>query len=212
VRSLRREFPDYTFVCYINTSATVKAECDVCVTSANVYEVVANIPNSRIYFLPDRYMGENLREEMNKRAIRKDIQFFNGSCHVHENFNPGMVLKVRTEYPEAKILSHPECSLSVCRASDFVGSTSQMLTYMRESRAEEFLMLTECGLAARIESEYPSKRIVGSCTLCEYMKSNTLTDILRVLREAEERDRITVEESVRLKALKTVEAMFQYTN
>ncbi len=211
VRALRQEFPGYTFVCYVNTSAAVKAECDVCVTSANVYEVVANIPNNRIYFLPDRYMGENLREEMNKRGIRKDIQFFNGCCHVHENFNAEMVFKVRTEYPEAKVLSHPECSSSVCRSSDFVGSTSQMLTYMRESMAEEFLMLTECGLAARIESEYPGKRIVGSCALCEYMKSNTLTDILRVLRNPEQQDRITVEESVRFKALKTVEAMFKYT-
>ncbi len=212
IRTLRKEFQGYTFVCYVNTSASVKAECDVCVTSANVYEVIANIPNNRIYFLPDRYMGENLREEMNKRGVRKDIQFFNGCCHVHENFNPEMVFKVRTEYPEAKILSHPECSLSVCRSSDFVGSTSQMLTYMRESTAEEFLMLTECGLASRIESEYPSKKIVGSCALCEYMKSNTLTDILRVLRKPERQDIITVEESIRIKALKTVEAMFKYTS
>lgn len=211
VRALRQEIPAYTFVCYVNTSAAVKAECDVCVTSANIYEVVANIPNNRIYFLPDRYMGENLREEMTKRGIRKDIQFFGGCCHVHENFNTEMVFKVRTEYPKAKVLSHPECSFSVCRSSDFVGSTSQMLTYMRKSRAEEFLMLTECGLAARIESEYPGKRIVGSCALCEYMKSNTLEDILRVLTEPEQKDRIIIDEPIRLKALRSVEAMFRYT-
>jgi len=211
VQALRKAFPEYTFVCYVNTSAAVKAECDVCVTSANIYEVVANIANNRIYFLPDRYMGENLREEMNKRGIKKDVRSFNGCCHVHENFNAEMVFKVRTEYPEAQVLSHPECSFSVCRSSDFVGSTSQMLTYMRESRAEEFLMLTECGLAARIESEYPAKKIIGSCALCEYMKSNTLKDILRVLKKPEEQDKIVIDESVRLKALKTVEAMFKYT-
>ena len=156
-------------------------------------------------------MGENLREEMNKRGAGKEIQFFSGCCHVHENFNPEMVFKVRTEYPKARILSHPECSPRVCRSSDFVGSTSQMLAYMRESKAQEFLMLTECGLAARLEAEYPQKRIVGSCALCEYMKSNTLEDILRVLKQPTKRDRVVIEEPVRQKALKCIEAMFTYT-
>ncbi|MDE1920820.1 MAG: quinolinate synthase NadA [Candidatus Omnitrophica bacterium] len=211
VRTLRKEFPDHTFVCYVNTSLAVKAECDVCVTSANVYEVVANIPNDKIYFLPDRYMGENLREEMHKRGFDKDIQFFNGRCHVHENFSPEMVFKVRTEYPHAKVLSHPECTPRVCRSSDFVGSTSQMLAYMQESKSEEFLMLTECGLAARLEAEYPGKRVVGSCALCEYMKSNTLEDILRVLKEPRITDEVVINEDLRLRALRCIEKMFEYS-
>ncbi|MDE2028852.1 MAG: quinolinate synthase NadA, partial [Candidatus Omnitrophica bacterium] len=143
--------------------------------------------------------------------IAKDIQFFNGRCHVHENFSPEMVFKVRTEYPEAKVLSHPECSPRVCRSSDFVGSTSQMLAYMQESKSDEFLMLTECGLAARLEAEYPGKRVVGSCALCEYMKSNTLEDILRVLKEPRITDEVVVDEDLRRKALGCIERMFEYS-
>lgn len=125
---------------------------------------------------------------------------------------PEMIFKVRTEYPEARVISHPECSSAVCRSSDFVGSTSQMLTYMRESRAKEFLMLTECGLAARIEAEYPKKRIVGACALCEYMKSNTLEDILRVFKNPKINDEVIVDKYLCHKALRCIEKMFDYSH
>ncbi|HOW36532.1 MAG TPA: quinolinate synthase NadA [Candidatus Omnitrophota bacterium] len=211
VRRLRKKFPKYTFVCYINTTAEVKAECDVCVTSSNVYEIVANIPNKKIYFLPDKYMGDNLRYEMRHRGIRKDVQFFNGTCYVHEDYTPDQIFQIRTEYPNAKIVSHPECAPEVCANSDFVGSTAQILDYMFKSRSKEFLMLTECGLSSRLQVEVPHKKLVGSCTLCKYMKSNTLEDILRVLKNPARRDIITVKESVRRRALKCVQAMFTYT-
>ncbi len=210
VRDLRKKFPDYTFVCYVNTSAEVKAECDVCVTSANVYTIVTNIPNEKIYFLPDKLMGQNLKNEMARRGVKKDIQYYDGICYVHEVYDPEMIYRARLEYPNVKVLSHPECHPKICEDSDFVGSTSQMLDYMNKTEANEFLMLTECGLASRIQVEMPEKRFVGSCVLCKYMKSNTLADILRVLKNPETKDRVIIEEPIRLKALKCLEAMFTY--
>ncbi len=210
VRQLRKQYPDYTFVCYINTSAEVKAECDVCVTSANVYKICTNIPNDKIYFLPDKYMGQNLRNYMNRNGIKKDIQYFDGACYVHEEYNIEDILKIRLEYPDAKIVSHPECNSVVVDESDFVGSTEQMLDYMRTTQSNQFLMLTECGLSSRLQVEFPNKQLVGSCTMCKFMKSNTLNDILRVLKNPMDRDRIIFSEAIRQQALKSIEAMFLY--
>jgi quinolinate synthase len=158
VRRLKKEFPGYAFVCYVNTTAEVKAECDVCVTSANVYQVVERFPSDKIYFLPDKFMGMNLKNEMAKRNIKKDIQFFSGSCYVHEEYTGEQIFKIRSEYPEAKIVSHPECNAEVVANSDFVGGTEQMLDYMRKTQAKQFLMLTECGLSSRLQSEFPDKQ------------------------------------------------------
>ncbi len=210
VRNLRKQFPGYTFICYVNTTAEVKAECDVCVTSANVYAIVEKYPSDKIYFLPDKFMGINLKNEMARRGVRKDIQFFKGTCYVHEEYNEEAILKVRLEYPQAKIVSHPECNADVVANSDFVGGTEQMLDYMRKTRSKQFLMLTECGLSARLQSEFPDKELVGSCALCKYMKSNTLEDILRVLKAPKASDRVVIEDAVRIKALKSLEAMFEY--
>lgn len=212
VRDLRKKFPDYTFVCYINTTAEVKAECDVCVTSANVNTIVEKIPNDKIYFLPDKLMGENLRNEMARRGLKKDIQFYSGICYVHEVYDADLIHRVRLEYPNVKVLSHPECHPQVCNESDFVGSTSQMIKYMETATAKEYLMLTECGLASRLQVEIPGKKFVGSCVLCKYMKSNTLEDILRVLKNPETKDKVVLDESLRLRALGCVEAMFKYTS
>ncbi|MBI3602220.1 MAG: quinolinate synthase NadA [Candidatus Omnitrophica bacterium] len=210
VRALRKEYPGYTFVCYINTTAQVKAECDVCVTSSNVYTIVANIPNDKIYFLPDKYMGENLRNHFKRRGLNKDIQYYNGVCYVHEEYTIEDILKIRLEYPDAKIVSHPECNSTVVDNSDFVGSTEQMLKFIRGTKAQEFLMLTECGLSSRLQAEFPDKKLVGSCTMCKYMKSNTLENILRVLKNPTDADRVVLGEGIRLRALKSIEAMFFY--
>ena len=210
VRRLRKEFSGYTFVCYINTTAAVKAECDVCVTSANVYKIVERIPNDKIYFLPDKLMGMNLVEEMKRRGVKKTIRYFSGTCYAHEEYDLEDVFKVKMEYPKAKVVSHPECKPEVCAHSDFVGSTSQMLNFMRETESKEFLMLTECGLSSRLQKEFPGKRLVGSCTLCKYMKSNTLEHVLRVLKNPEPRDHVVIDEDVRRRALTSLKAMFQY--
>ena len=114
------------------------------------------------------------------------------------------------EYPQAKVVSHPECRPEVCAHSDFVGSTSQMLNFMRATESKEFLMLTECGLSSRLQKEFPDKRLVGSCTLCKYMKSNTLEHVLRVLKHPQSRDHVVIDEDDRRRALTSLKAMFQY--
>lgn len=210
VRELRKEFPDHTFVCYINTTAEVKAECDVCVTSANVNTIVQNIPNEKIYFLPDQMMGQNLITEMKKRGVTKDIEYFNGTCYVHEEYQLEQLLELKKQYPDAKIAAHPECRPEVCAEADFVGSTSQMFKYLQESDHDQFIMLTECGLSARLCIEFPEKKIVGTCTFCKYMKSNTFDDIIRVLTDPLPRDHVTIDEGVRQRAKICVDNMFKY--
>jgi quinolinate synthase len=211
VRRLKQRFPDHAFVCYINTTADVKAECDVCVTSSNVYDIVERFPNDKIVFLPDKLMGKNLRDEMERRGVKKDIQLYDGVCYVHEQYDPEMVTYMRMKFPGLEVVSHPECSAPVAGASDFVGSTSQILTHVGKSKHDTFLVLTECGLINRLEAEHPKKRFVGSCTMCKYMKSNTLEDILRVLVKPRPEDRVELDEEVRVKALRSIEAMFRYT-
>ncbi len=210
VRRYKALHPEHTFVCYINTTAEVKAECDVCVTSSNVYNIVEAIPNDKIFFLPDRLMGLNLREEMVRRGVAKQILLHEGVCYVHEQYDPEMILFMRSKFSNLKVVSHPECSPSVLKQSDYVGSTSQMLDYVKASKDKEFLMLTECGLASRLEVELPGKRFVGSCTLCRYMKSNSLREILRVLINPRPEDRIEIDEEVRLRAKKCIDAMFEF--
>ncbi|MBF0521902.1 MAG: quinolinate synthase NadA [Candidatus Omnitrophica bacterium] len=210
VRELRKQFPNHTFVCYINTSCEVKAECDVCVTSANVVKIIERIPNNNIYFLPDNLMGQNLIESMKKLGVKKNIEIFSGSCCVHRDYHVDDVLRIRTEYPDAKIVSHPECRPEVCKESDFVGSTSQMFKYIRESLSEQFMMITECGLSSRLNVEFPDKKIVGSCTLCPFMKSNTLADILRVLKNPTDKDRVIIDPELLKRAKKSLDKMFEY--
>lgn len=211
VRALRKEFPDFTYVCYINTTADVKAECDVCVTSSNVYDIVQAIPSDKIYFLPDKLMGRNLQDEMARRGVKKEIRLYEGTCYVHEQYDPEMIRFLRVKFPKLEVVTHPECSPEVVRASDYVGSTSQMIKHVSQSKEKDFLVLTECGLVSRLQTEYPDKNFVGSCTMCRYMKSNSLEDILRVLIKPRPEDRVVLDEDVRKRALTCIEAMFRYT-
>jgi quinolinate synthase len=211
VRCLKKNHPDHTFVCYINTTAEVKAECDVCVTSSNVYKIVEAIPNDKIYFLPDKLMGKNLQNAMKQRGVKKEILLYEGTCYVHEEYRAENIPPLRRQYPAVKVLSHPECSPEVVAHSDYVGSTTQMIDYVKQSKDTTFFMLTECGLISRLQVEMPDKKFVGTCSLCRYMKSNTLEDIRRVLKNPRPQDRIAIDESVRRKALHCIEEMFRYT-
>jgi len=210
VKRLKTEFPDYTFVCYINTTADVKAECDVCVTSSNVHKIVAAIPNDNIYFLPDKLMGKNVINHLRAQGIEKDVQLWDGTCYVHEEYDPEMIAYVRLQHDGVKVLTHPECDESVLEKADFVGSTSQMLNYVRDTNAPSYFMLTECGLTSRFQSEDPSKQFVGTCTMCKYMKSNTLDDLIRVLETPDAEDVVEIEADTAAKALHCIDAMFRY--
>lgn len=211
VRKLRTQYPDFAFVCYINTTADVKAECDVCVTSSNVYDIVERIPNQNIYFLPDKLMGQNIIVEMKRRGVQKNILLWDGTCYVHEEYDPELIHYMRLEHPDVKVVSHPECSPAILKQSDYVGSTSQMIDYVKNTSANQFFILTECGLTTRLQLEFPEKKLVGSCTMCKYMKSNTLYDILRVLKSPNPEDHIVLNPELQTKARHCIEQMFAYT-
>ena len=132
VQRLRKEYSEYTFVCYINTTAAVKALCDVCVTSSNVYAIVERIENDRIYFLPDRLMGENVINHLRDKGVEKTIEVYDGTCYVHEEYTPQMITNIRRKFDGVSILAHPECDETIIEKSDYVGSTSQMVNYVKE--------------------------------------------------------------------------------
>jgi quinolinate synthase len=211
VRRLKAQHPDFTFVCYINTSAEVKAECEVCVTSSNVYDIVERIPSTHIYFLPDKLMGENLQDEMKRRGIEKEILLYEGNCYVHAEYDADRVGRLRKQYPEMQILSHPECSRDIIQQSDFVASTSGLMNYMRDDKTgSAYLLLTECGLTGRAQAEMPGKTFIGPCFECKYMKSNSLEDIRRVLLHPEPEDIIEISPEVREGSLRCIDNMFKY--
>lgn len=210
VRRLRQEYPGYTFVCYINTTAAVKALCDVCVTSSNVYTIIERLENENIFFLPDRLMGQNVIDHIKSRGIKKNIALYDGTCYVHEEYKPESIDFIRLKNPGVKILVHPECEPGVVRKADFVGSTTGMLDHVRQSDKESFFLLTECGLTGILQSEYPDKQFVGACTMCKYMKANSLENVLRVLENPGPSQTIELPEKTRFKALQCIERMFDY--
>lgn len=208
VRRLKAVHPDATVVCYINSTAEVKAESDVCVTSGNVYDIVAGLPARRIIFVPDRLMAENLRVELRRLGVDKEVISSDGTCMVHEEFTTGQVLAARSQFPGLKVVAHPECPPDVAAAADFVGSTGAMMKYVKASSAPYFLMLTECGLVGRLEVESPEKRFIGGCRLCPYMKLNTLQGILSALEAPREDQIVTIDEGLRRRASLSIERMF----
>jgi len=209
LRRLKTLYPDAAVVCYINSTAEVKAECDVCVTSGNVYDIIPKLPQKRILFVPDRLMAENIRSEMKRRGVDKEIISSDGTCMVHEEFTTAQITEARTRFPGLKVVSHPECTAEVAAASDFVGSTGAMMKYVRTTQAPYFLMLTECGLVGRLEVENPEKNFVGGCRLCPYMKLNSLEKIRDVLANPAPHQVVTLPEDLRLRAAQCIERMFE---
>ena len=212
VRKLKQDNPDYTFVCYINTTASVKAECDVCVTSSNVYQIIEKIPNDKIYFLPDKLMGENVIQNLKKKGIKKNIELWEGTCYVHEEYQPENIDQVRKNFDGIEVLVHPECNSAVVNKADYIGSTSQMLNHVRKSDRDSFFLLTECGLTGVLQSEFPQKTFAGGCTMCKYMKSNSLEDILDVLENPSPKNIIKIDLDTQKRALQCVNRMFEYAD
>ena len=210
VINLRQQFPDHTFVCYINTTASVKAQCDVCVTSSNVYKIIEKIPNDKIYFLPDKLMGENVIQNLKAKGVKKNIKLWEGTCYVHEEYQPENIDQVRKNFNGIEVLVHPECSSAVVNKADYIGSTSQMLNHVRKSDRDSFFLLTECGLTGVLQSEFPQKTFAGGCTMCKYMKSNSLEDILNVLENPSPQNIIKINLDIQKQALKCVNRMFDY--
>jgi quinolinate synthase len=209
VRRLKALYPGVPVVCYINSTAEVKAESDVCVTSGNVHDIVAQLPGRRVLFVPDRLMAENVRAEMRKRGVDKEIISSDGTCLVHDEFTAAQIAEARAQFPGLKVVAHPECTPEVAALADFVGSTGAMMKYVKTSHAPYYLMLTECGLVGRLEVEVPEKNFIGGCRLCPYMKLNSLEKILEVLRAPRPDQIVNLDEGLRQKALHCIDRMFE---
>ena len=209
VRKLKALYPGAPVVCYINSTAEVKAESDVCVTSGNVYHIVANLPSHRIIFVPDRLMAENIRSELQRRGVSKEIISSDGTCLVHDQFTPEQIAQARVQFPGLKVVAHPECTAEVAALADFVGSTSGMMQYVKTTNAPYYLMLTECGLVGRLQVETPEKSFIGGCRLCPYMKMNTLEKVRDALLAPRPDQIITLDEDLRRRAARCIERMFE---
>lgn len=211
VRALKRQHPGVPVMGYVNTSAAVKAEIDVCCTSANYLEIARRLPGKEIVFVPDQYMGAHLAKEL---AGQKTIHIWKGACEVHEQFSAASAKAWRdqlaTEGKKLVILAHPECDPKVLVEADFVGSTEKMMDYARKLEGNlQVMPITECGTADRMRAELPNLTIQGACVLCPHMKKSTLASILHVLRDADAAHTITMDEAVRVRAKKSLDEMFR---
>jgi quinolinate synthase len=210
LRRLRALYPDATVVCYVNSSADAKAESDVCVTSGNALHILARLPARRILFVPDRLMGQNLRQELQRQGADKEIITSDGTCLVHEHFGLSEIAAARQRYDGLKVVAHPECPPEVASAADFVGSTAAMMSYVKATPAPYFLMLTECGLVGRLQVESPRSTFVGGCRLCPHMKRNSLERVRDALAGEPRPDQVVViDEAVRVRAARCLERMFE---
>jgi quinolinate synthase len=202
VRNLKEKYPGVPIVTYINTSAEVKAESDIICTSSNALKIIDSLPNEEIIFIPDKLMGANLQEKTTKKLI-----LWNGTCIVHERFDKQMVDNIRAQFPGVKILAHYECTSSVAQEVDLVGSTGDILNYVKEHEADHYMLVTECGITDRVQTEFEDKHIVGSCQLCPFMKQITLKDILTALKEPREDQIISIDTEVLQKAKRALDRM-----
>jgi quinolinate synthase len=178
VRGLREQYPGVPVVTYVNTSADVKAESDVCCTSGNAVEVVESLRAPRVIFLPDEYLGRWVGSQ-----TKVEIILWKGHCEVHERFTGTEIRSLRETYPGVVVIAHPECPPDVLAASDFVGSTSGMLKHVRERRPKKVAMITECSMSDNLAAEFPEVDFVRPCNLCPHMKRITLPKIYEALRD-----------------------------
>lgn len=205
VERLRKEHPKAAVVCYVNSSADVKAVSDICCTSSNAVKVTASLKEDEIIFIPDKNLGHYVsRFLQEKRFI-----FFHGFCHVHERISTEDVSKARAAKPGALVLVHPECRPDVVDAADFVGSTAQIMEYTMKSEHSEFLIGTECGILHRLNQLSPDKRFyaLGNALLCPNMKKTTLQGVLTSLETLQ--NRIELDPQVIAKASRALDRMLR---
>ena len=180
VRLLRERYPGAPVVTYVNTSAEVKAESDVCCTSANAVEVVESLGAPRVIFLPDEYLGRYVASRTSTELV-----LWTGHCEVHERFTGEDIEGFRRQHPGVAVLAHPECPPDVLGAADFVGSTAGMIRHVGDRRPSRVVLVTECSMSDNVSVEFPEIEFVRPCNLCPHMKRITLPKILRSLERME---------------------------
>jgi len=200
VRLLKEKYPGVPVVTYVNTSADVKAESDICCTSANAVKAVESLGVDRVIFLPDQYMAKYVASKTKVKIIS-----WKGTCIVHEKFSAKEINDIKKQNPEILILSHPECPPDVISASDFTGSTTGMINYVSKNQPKKVMMVTECSMSDNVEVENPNVQFIKPCNLCPYMKTITLPKILDCLEN--ESNEILIPDNVITKARAAVERM-----
>ena len=200
VRLLKEKYPGVPVVSYVNTSADVKAETDICCTSANAVKVVESLGTKKVIFLPDDYLAKYVASQTDVEIIA-----WKGICMVHDQFNEKEINDIRERNPGIKIIAHPECPPEVIKASDFAGSTGGMINYVKNNQPQKVMMVTECSMSDNIQVENPNVEFIRPCNLCPNMKKITLPKILDCL-EKETGEIIMDKETIR-KARIPVERM-----
>ncbi len=178
IAGLRERYPDAPVVTYVNTSAEVKAACDITCTSGNALRVIESLDSDRVIFVPDQYLGRWVAGQ-----TEKEIILWQGSCEVHERFTASELRDYRTAYPGIQIIAHPECPTDVLEEADYVGSTAGMLNWVRTETPKRVVMVTECSMSDNVAVGSPDTEFIRPCNLCPYMKKITLEGIRDALRD-----------------------------
>ena len=200
VRNLKKQYPGVPVVSYVNTSVDVKAETDVCCTSANAIKIINSLDAKKVIFLPDDYLAKYVASQTDVEIIS-----WKGTCEVHEQFNDEEINEIRENNPGIKIIAHPECPPDVINASDFTGSTSGMIKYVKDKQPEKVMMVTECSMSDNVQIDNPNVKFIRPCNLCPHMKKITLPKILDCLEN--ETNEIIMDDVIIEKAKKSVEKM-----
>ena len=201
----KKNYQNLPTVCYINSTAEVKAECDICCTSSNALEIVKSLNAQKVLFVPDANLGKWVESKLDG----VEVITYQGNCPVHHKVTIENILNARNKYPNAKILIHPECQPEVSKLGDYVGSTSGIIEYVKNSSEKQFVIVTEKGVADRLKRDYPEKEfvIISENMLCESMKLTTLDEILYCLEN--ETNEITLDEDVRIRSKNCIERMLK---
>jgi quinolinate synthase len=205
VRLLRERFPGVPVVAYVNTSADVKAEVDICCTSSNAVEVVESLNAPTVIFLPDQYLARYVASKTSVKIIA-----WKGACEVHERFTGDELRAYREADPSVQIIAHPECPPDVLAEADFTGSTAHMIKWVREKHPRRLVMITECSMADNVRAELPGIDMVQPCNLCPHMKRITLANILESLLYL--REEVMVDPEIAARARRSVERMINLKN
>jgi quinolinate synthase len=205
VRLLRARFPGVPVVAYVNTSADVKAEVDICCTSSNAVQVVESLNAPTVIFLPDQYLAKYVASKTEVKIVA-----WKGACEVHERFTGEELRSFREADPSVQIIAHPECPPDVLAEADFTGSTAHMINWVRSKHPKRVVMITECSMADNVQAELPDVEMVRPCNLCPHMKRITLPKILDSLIYL--REEVTIDPSIAEKARRSVERMINLKN
>jgi quinolinate synthase len=200
VRALREQHRGVPVITYVNTSAEVKAESDICCTSSNALRIVESFEVPRVIMIPDEFLASYVAANTSVEVVS-----WKGRCEVHERFRGIDVERLREDDDGIVVVAHPECPPDVIEASDFAGSTSQMVDYVRRHQDRRVVLLTECSMSDNVVAEFPNVEFVRPCNLCPHMKRNTLPKILRSLQTMSEE--VHVDESIRVRAARAIDAM-----